>query len=112
LGLAAALEAGGIRQGKGDTFVVAFQELQDCAGDKGNAAMPQLLMDLRDAPRLGIAPCVYQGDDIETKRVLGQGRPPRLFEAVGPLKLGHARVMQRRLLRVRRRTPDRIVTSL
>jgi hypothetical protein len=55
LGLGDALEAGGIRQGEGDKCVGAFQEVQDGAGGKSTTAMPQLLMDLRDAPRLGIA---------------------------------------------------------
>jgi hypothetical protein len=53
--------------------------------------MPQLLMDLRDAPMLGIAQCTYQGDDIETKFVLGQGKPSLLLRSVGALKLGTCR---------------------
>jgi hypothetical protein len=88
LGLSDTLEASGIRQGEGDKFVVAFQEVQDCAGGKSNTTMPQFLMDLRDAPMLGIAQGAYQGDDIETKFVLGQGQPSLLLRSVGPLKLG------------------------
>jgi hypothetical protein len=91
LGLGDALEASGIRQGEGHKFIVAFQEVQDCAGSQSNTAMPQLLMDLRDAPMLGIAQCTYQGDDIETKFVLGQGKPSLFLRSVGPLKLGTCR---------------------
>ena len=91
LGLGDALQAGGIRQGKSDKFVIAFQEVQDCAGSKSNTALPQRLMALQDAPMLGLAQCTDQGDDIETKCVLGQGKPSLLLRSVGPLQLGTCR---------------------
>jgi hypothetical protein len=55
LGVGDLLKAGGVRPGERDEFRLAFQKMQDRPGSHDDVTAPQLLMDLRDTPVLGIA---------------------------------------------------------
>jgi len=78
-----ALEAGRILQREGDQFVVTLQEIGDRPWGHRHAAFAQGQMDFWDTAVVAIALLTNEGDDVETKLVLGERQAPFLFGAVG-----------------------------
>jgi hypothetical protein len=78
-----ALEAGRVLQREGDQFVVTLQEIGDRPWGHRHAACAQSLMDFWDTAVVAIALLAHEGDDVETKLVLGERQSPFLFGAVG-----------------------------
>src|SRR5919108_5186509 len=78
-----ALEAGRVLQREGDQFVVPFQEMGDRPWGHRHAAFNQGLMDFWDTAVVAIALLPHEGDDVETKLVLGERQASFVFGAVG-----------------------------
>jgi hypothetical protein len=66
-------EPPGVRQGPGEQFVVAVQEVGDGAEAEGHAAAGEFGMDLGDAAVLGVPQGADQGDDVEPEIVFREG---------------------------------------
>src|SRR5262249_48806027 len=81
------LEAEGIDHGERHEFVVALEEMLYRPEGNGDVAVSQLLMNLGNAPVLGIAQSAHQGNDVKTKLVLGEHQPALLFRPIGLLEL-------------------------
>lgn len=86
------LEARRVGAREGDEFVVPFSEVQHGPQGNGNTAALQVMRDLGHTPVLGVTQCSDQGDDIQAKRVCGEGEPPLLFRPGGRGKLGTRRI--------------------
>jgi len=78
-----ALEARRVLQREGDQCVVTLQEIGDRPWSHRHAAFAQGLMDVWDAAVMAIALLPNEGDDVETKLVLGERQSPFLFRAMG-----------------------------
>jgi hypothetical protein len=78
-----AVEAGRVLQREGDQFVVTLQEIGDRPWGHSHAAFAQGLIDFWDTAVVAIALLTNEGDDVETKLVLGECQSPFLFRAVG-----------------------------
>jgi hypothetical protein len=65
-----------VLQGQGAQCVVALQQIGHRAGRHSETALPQRLLDGRHPVVVGIARRADAGQDIEAKRVLGQGQAP------------------------------------
>ncbi len=78
-----ALEAGRVLQREGYQFVVTLQEIGDRPWGHSHTAFEQGLMDFWDTAVVAIALLANEGDDVETKLVLGERQSPFLFGAVG-----------------------------
>jgi len=92
LGLGEALEAGGVCERESDEFLITLHEVQHRAGGDGDAAALELLMDLRHTPVLGIAQRPDEGNNIETKLVLGECETAFLLRPVGFADLRTGRI--------------------
>ena len=77
------VEARRVLQREGDQFVITLQEIGDRPGGQRHTAVAQGLMDFWDTAVVAIALLPHEGDDIETKLVLGERQAPFLFGAVG-----------------------------
>ena len=71
--------------------------------------MRELAVDLGDAAVLGIAEPADQGHDVEAELVIGQGEVGLSLRAVGSQEAGAAGLGQRRIVRVSRKTPSRVL---
>jgi hypothetical protein len=78
-----ALETRRVWQREGDQCVVTLQEIGDRPGGHRDAAFAQGVMDFWDTVVVAIALLPHEGDDIETKLVLGKRQAPFVFGAVG-----------------------------
>ena len=78
-----ALEAGRVLPREGDQCIVTLQEIGDRPWGQRHAAFAQGLMDFWDTAVVAIALLTNAGDDVETKRVLGERQSPCVFRAVG-----------------------------
>src|SRR5207249_3976360 len=68
---------------EGDQFVVTLQESGDRPWGHRDAAFAQGQMDFWNTAVVAIALLTNEGDDVETKLVLGERQSPFLFGAVG-----------------------------
>src|SRR5262249_9010463 len=87
-----ALEAGGVGERERHEFLITLHEVQHRAGGDGDAAALELLMDLRHTPVLGRAQRPNEGNNIETKLVLGECATAFLLRPVGFADLGTGRI--------------------
>jgi hypothetical protein len=71
LGLGDALQAGGISEGEGEQFVVAFEQMHDRPCGDSHPTVAQVLMDFGQTPVLRIAEGTNTCHDIEAKLMLG-----------------------------------------
>jgi hypothetical protein len=77
------VEARRVLQREGDQFVIPLQEIGNRPGGHRHAAFAQGLMDVWDTAVMAIALLPHEGDDVETKLVLGERQSTFLFRAVG-----------------------------
>src|SRR5215510_6519442 len=66
--------------------------MRHSARSQGHAALAQGLMDFGDTSVVRVAPLPNDGDHVEPKFVLGQGKSPFWFRAVGLTKVWTAPV--------------------
>jgi hypothetical protein len=81
--LSEAWEASRVLQREGDQGVVTLQELSDRPWGHSHAVCAQSLMDFWDTAVVAIALLTNEGNDVETKLVLGERQSSFLFRAVG-----------------------------